>query len=40
LDRNNAKIMIDNSGSGASYKGCTLGGTADTPMLYAADYAK
>lgn len=33
-----AQIMIDNSASGAQYKGCALGGTATAPMLYAADY--
>jgi uncharacterized protein (TIGR03118 family) len=38
VDRQNAKILVDNSASGAKYKGCTLGGTADTPLLYAADY--
>ena len=38
VDQGNAKIMIDNSRSGAIYKGCTLGGTATAPQLYAADY--
>jgi uncharacterized protein (TIGR03118 family) len=37
VDMTNAKIMIDNSTSGAHYTGCTLGGTAAAPMLYAAD---
>jgi uncharacterized protein (TIGR03118 family) len=33
-----AQIMLDNSASGAQYKGCALGGTATAPILYAADY--
>jgi uncharacterized protein (TIGR03118 family) len=33
-----AQVLVDNSASGAQYKGCTLGGTATAPMLYAADY--
>jgi len=38
VDQSNAKILIDNSTTGASYKGCALGGTADAPLLYAADF--
>src|SRR5882724_5954807 len=38
VDRNNAKILIDNSAAGANYKGCALGGTADAPLLFGADY--
>jgi len=34
----NAQIIVDNSASGAQYKGCALGGTATAPILYAADY--
>ena len=34
----NAQIMVDNSKSGAVYKGCTLGGTSAAPMLYAANF--
>jgi len=33
-----AQVMVDNSASGAVYKGCTLGGTADAPRLYAANF--
>jgi uncharacterized protein (TIGR03118 family) len=33
-----AQVMVDNSASGAQYKGCALGGTATAPILYAADY--
>lgn len=38
VDATNARIMIDNSASGAVYKGCALGGTADAPMLFAANF--
>jgi uncharacterized protein (TIGR03118 family) len=38
VDMTNAKIMIDNSSTGAQYKGCALGGTTAAPLLYAADY--
>ncbi|MGD0295538.1 MAG: TIGR03118 family protein [Bryobacteraceae bacterium] len=38
VDMTAAKVLVDNSASGASYKGCALGGTATAPMLYAADY--
>jgi uncharacterized protein (TIGR03118 family) len=37
-DATHALIMIDNSSSGAVYKGCTLGGTAAAPMMYAANF--
>src|SRR5579884_1406338 len=32
-----AVIMVDNSKSGAVYTGCTVGGTAAAPMIYAAN---
>jgi uncharacterized protein (TIGR03118 family) len=38
VDMTNAKVIVDNSASGAKYDGCALGGTATAPMLYAADY--
>jgi uncharacterized protein (TIGR03118 family) len=38
VDMTSAKVIVDNSASGAQYKGCALGGTATAPMLYAADY--
>jgi uncharacterized protein (TIGR03118 family) len=37
VDMTNAKIMIDNSATGAHYTGCALGGTTAAPLLYAAD---
>lgn len=37
VDKTHAKIMVDNSKSGAQYKGCTVGGTSTAPLLYAAD---
>jgi uncharacterized protein (TIGR03118 family) len=33
-----ASILFDNSKSGAIYKGCTLGGTAAAPFLFAANF--
>jgi hypothetical protein len=33
VDSTHGKILVDNSASGAVYKGCTLGGTADAPRL-------
>jgi uncharacterized protein (TIGR03118 family) len=39
VDKTNAKILINNSTTGAQYKGCALGGTAAAPLLYAADFA-
>jgi uncharacterized protein (TIGR03118 family) len=38
VDSTHGKILADNSASGAIYKGCALGGTADAPRLYAADF--
>ncbi len=38
VNMTNAQVLVDNSASGAQYKGCALGGTATAPMLYAADY--
>jgi uncharacterized protein (TIGR03118 family) len=38
VDATNAKVMVDNSGSGAVYKGCAMGGTSTAPMLYAANF--
>jgi uncharacterized protein (TIGR03118 family) len=38
VNMTNAQVLVDNSASGAQYKGCTLGGAATAPMLYAADY--
>jgi len=37
-DATHALIMIDNSKSGAVYKGCALGGTTAAPLLYAANF--
>jgi len=37
-DATTAQMLIDNSASGAVYKGCALGGTTDAPLLYAADF--
>lgn len=34
-----ATTLADNSGSHANYKGCAIGGTADAPLLYAANFA-
>jgi uncharacterized protein (TIGR03118 family) len=33
-----ASILFDNSMSGAVYKGCTLGGTATAPFIFAANF--
>ncbi len=38
VNMTNAQVLVDNSASGAQYDGCTLGGTATAPMLYAADF--
>jgi uncharacterized protein (TIGR03118 family) len=38
-DPNNAVIMVDNSGSGASYTGLALGGTSTNQLIYAANFA-
>ena len=37
-DATQAQMLIDNSASGAIYKGCAIGGTTDAPLLYAADF--
>ena len=38
VDMTHAQIMIDNSQSGAVYKGCTIGGSTGAPLLYAANF--
>jgi uncharacterized protein (TIGR03118 family) len=38
LDSTHAHIMLDNSASGAVYKGCALGSTVKGPALYAANF--
>ena len=38
VDGTHAHILLDNSQSGAVYKGCALGGTASAPLLFAADF--
>jgi uncharacterized protein (TIGR03118 family) len=38
LDATHARIMLDNSASGAVYKGCALGATATGPVFYAANF--
>lgn len=38
LDRTHAKIAVDNSASGAVYKGCALGGTTAAPQIYASNF--
>jgi uncharacterized protein (TIGR03118 family) len=38
VDRNNGKVLFDNSGSGAVYKGLALGANASGPVLYAANF--
>ncbi len=38
VDQTHATILIDNSASGAVYKGCTLAGPAAAPILYAANF--
>jgi len=37
-DATHAITMIDNSKSGAVYKGCALGGTSAAPVMYAANF--
>ena len=39
VDRGTARIMVDRSGSGAVYKGITLGSNASGPLLYAANFS-
>lgn len=38
VDGTHAIVMVDNSKSGAVYKGCAIGGTPTSPMLYAANF--
>ena len=38
VDPNNAKVLVDNSKTGAVYKGCALGGTSNAPLLFAANF--
>ncbi len=38
VDATHAKILVNNSAAKAVYKGCTLGGAAATPLLYAANF--
>ncbi len=38
VDATNAKILVNNSASGAVYKGCALGGTAAAPLFFAANF--
>ena len=38
VDPDNAKVMVDNSGSGAVYKGLAIGASSGGPMLYAANF--
>ena len=39
VDRNNGQVLVDNSGSGAVYKGLALGANGSGPVLYAANFA-
>jgi uncharacterized protein (TIGR03118 family) len=38
VDSTHAKVLFDNSKSGAVYKGCALGGTSAAPLLFAANF--
>jgi uncharacterized protein (TIGR03118 family) len=38
LDSTHARIMLDNSASGAVYKGCALGSTVGGPVFYGANF--
>ena len=38
-DATHALVLVDNSRSGAVYKGCALGGTASAPLLFAANFS-
>ena len=38
VDAGNAKVVVDNSASGAVYKGLALGSNASGPLLYAANF--
>jgi uncharacterized protein (TIGR03118 family) len=37
VDATHAKVLVDNSGSGAVYKGCVLTGTSAAPLILAAN---
>jgi len=39
VDATHAKVMFDNSSSGANYTGCVLGGTATAPFIFAANFS-
>ncbi len=39
VDSTHAKVLFDNSSSGASYMGCALGGTAAAPFIFAANFS-
>jgi uncharacterized protein (TIGR03118 family) len=38
VNSTNALVMVDNSGSGAIYKGCAIGGTTAAPQIYSANF--
>ncbi len=38
VDATHAKTMADRSGSGAVYKGCAVGGSSNSPQIYAANF--
>ncbi len=38
VDSTHAKVLFDNSKSGAVYKGCALGGTSAAPLIFAANF--
>jgi len=38
VDSTHAKVLFDNSKSGAVYKGCALGGTSTAPLIFAANF--
>jgi uncharacterized protein (TIGR03118 family) len=38
VDSTHAKVLVDNSKSGAVYKGCALGGTSSAPFVFAANF--
>ncbi len=39
VDRNNGQVLVDNSGTGAVYKGLAIGTNGSGPVLYAANFA-
>jgi uncharacterized protein (TIGR03118 family) len=39
-DATHALVLVDNSKSGAIYKGCALGGTSSAPLFFAANFAQ